>query len=124
MSNDEPPTTDRSPTHAKDASVTEGTSPTAELPPDVARTFERVEKLLGQIRGGLDAATRDSEHREFSIGRLVAAILQVIVAGLVALALLDWFLAAPTDSLLVKLAFAAVLQLSALTAFLVWRHSD
>lgn len=83
-----------------------------------------MEKHLSQIRGALDAAARESEHREFSIGRLIGAILQVIVAGLVALALLDWLLAAPSDSLdslFIKLAFAAVLQLSALTAFVLSR---
>ena len=73
--------------------------------------------------GALDAAARDSEHRDFSIGRLIGWILQVIVVGLVALALLDWLLQASVDSLLIKLAFAAVLQLSALTALVVSRGS-
>jgi hypothetical protein len=90
-----------------------------DLVPDATATLERMEKLLNQIRGTLDAAARAGEHREFSVGRTVGWVLQIIVAGLVVLALLDWLLAAPTDSLLVKLAFAAVLQLSALTAFLV-----
>jgi hypothetical protein len=48
-------------------------------------------------------------------------VLQVIVGGLVVLALFDWLLGAPVDGLLVKLVFAAVLQLGALTAFVVSR---
>jgi hypothetical protein len=88
------------------------------LPPDVLATLQQMEKRLTQIRGALDAAARDGAHREFSLWRIAGSILQVIVAGLV---VLDWLLQAPVDSLTVKLAFAAVLQLAALTAFVVAR---
>ena len=93
----------------------------ADPPPDPAVTLQHMEKLLGQIRGTLNAATRDEAHRELSLGRTLGAVIQVVVAGLVALALLDWLLDAPANTLYIKLAFAGVLQLSALTAFVVSR---
>jgi len=96
----------------------------APLPEDITRTFARMERILGRIHGALDASAREGEHREWSSGRLVGGILQVIVAGLVALALLDWLLHGVVNSLFVKLAFAMVLQLSALTAFVVSRKSS
>ena len=77
--------------------------------------------MLGEIRGTLDAAVRGKEHRDFSVGLLVGSILQVIVVGLLALSLLDWVFGATSGSMLIKLAFASVLQLSALTAFVVLR---
>jgi hypothetical protein len=92
-----------------------------QLPEDVTRTFERMERLLGQIHGALDAGVRERKHRELSHGRLAGAVLQVIVAGLVVLALLDWLLHGAVNSLFVKLAFAIVLQLAALTAFVLSR---
>ena len=90
-------------------------------PPDPAVTLQHMDKLLAQIRGTLNAATRDEAHRELSIGRTIGAVIQVVVAGLVALALLDWLLDAPAGGLYIKLAFAGVLQISALTAFVVSR---
>jgi ABC-type transport system involved in cytochrome bd biosynthesis fused ATPase/permease subunit len=92
------------------------------LPPDVAPAFERMERLLRQIRGALDTTAREAKYRDFSALRLVGAILQVFVVGLVVMALLDWIFAASAGSLLIKLAFATVLQLSALTAFVVSRQ--
>jgi hypothetical protein len=78
--------------------------------------------VLGEIRGALDAAERERQHKEFSSLRLIGAILQVVVGGLVALAVLDWVFEAQVEVLFVKLAFATVLQLIALTAFLLWRR--
>lgn len=95
-----------------------------ELPPDAAAALQRVEKLLGDIRGALDATARERAHHEYSPRRLIGAILQVIVVGLTLLALLDWLLDAAVEGLLVKLAFAAVLQLAALTAFLISREKQ
>jgi len=85
------------------------------------RSLARVERLLREIHAMLDAGVRDQEHHSFSLSLLVGSILQVVVAGLIALALLDWIFGAPSDALLLKLAFAAVLQLCALTAFAVSR---
>jgi hypothetical protein len=123
MPDDEQSDADEHQPRGRDSGRAGETEERADLIPDATVTLERMEKLLSQIRGALDAAARAGEHREFSIGRTAAWVLQIIVAGLVVLALLDWLLEAPTDSLLVKLAFAAVLQLSALTAFVV-SHGD
>lgn len=99
-----------------------------ELPPfsadrlaDLVASLQRIEKQLRDIRDTLDAAAREGKHRQYSPARLTGSILQVIVAGLIALAVLDWAFDAPADTLLAKLAFAAVLQLAALTAFIVAR---
>ena len=89
---------------------------------EVLTVLRRIDRVLGEIRGVLDAAERERQHKEFSSLRLIGAILQVIVGGLVALAVLDWVFEAQVEALFVKLAFAAVLQLTALTAFLFWRR--
>ncbi len=94
------------------------------LPEDVTHTFERIEQLLGRIHGTLDAGARERQHRELSYARLLGAILEVIVAALVALALLDYLLHGAVNSLFVKLAFALVLQVAALTAFVVARPNS
>ena len=121
MANDERPPADERRTGAENVGRTEGIGQPPELPPDATASLRRIEKLLSEIRGALDAAARAGEHREYSLGRVIGAVLQVIVGGLVVLALFDWLLGAPVDGLLVKLVFAAVLQLGALTAFVVSR---
>jgi hypothetical protein len=124
MPNDERPADQESQLDRTEAAGAGRRVERAPLPEDVTRTFERMERLLGRIHGALDASAREGEHREWSSGRLVGGILQVIVAGLVALALLDWLLHGVVSSIFVKLAFAMVLQLSALTAFVVSRKSS
>ncbi len=106
------------------APPTEGPQRPAEdsIPSSQWETLENMEHLLAEIRGALDAAARDAEHRAFSIAATVGAILQVVVGGLVVLALADWALGTSVPSILVKLAFAMVLQLAALTAFVVARR--
>lgn len=103
-----------------------GESDPAETPSpsaaEVLPVLRRIDRVLGEIRGALDAAERERQHKEFSSLRLIGAILQVVVGGLVALAVLDWIFEARVEALFVKLAFAAVLQLIALTAFLFWRR--
>lgn len=96
-----------------------GANKSNELPPSALTTLQQMEKTLTQIHGAIDASARDDEHRHFSTVKTVGAILQVVVGGLLALALLDWILGAETASLMTKLAFATVLQLCALTAFVV-----
>ena len=123
MPNDEPHADQKSQVAPRAPLGTQRRPESAQLPEDVTRTFERMEKLLGRIHGALDASARADEHRELSYGRLIGGVLQVIVAGLVALALLDWLLHGVVNSLFVKLAFAGVLQVSALTAFVVGRKS-
>ncbi len=103
-----------------------GESDPAETPSpsanEVLPVLQRIDRVLGEIRGALDATERERQHKEFSSLRLIGAILQVVVGGLVALAVLDWIFEARVEALFVKLAFAAVLQLIALTAFLFWRR--
>lgn len=103
-----------------------GESDPAETPSpfagEVLPVLQRIDRVLGEIRGALDATERERQHKEFSSLRLIGAILQVVVGGLLALAVLDWVFEAQVEVLFVKLAFAAVLQLIALTAFLFWRR--
>ena len=124
MPNDTRPAEQDNQVDVKEPVTTEPHPGSVQLPEDVTHTFERMERLLGRIHGALDAGVREREHREMSYGRLAGVILQVVVAALVALALLDWLLHGVVNSLFVKLAFAMVLQLSALTAFVVSRKSS
>ena len=124
MASDENPQTDELQSGSAGPATAEDQTERGSLPGDVAGAFERMEKLLSQIRGSLDSTAREARYREFSMLRLVGAVLEVFVAGFVILALLDWFFTAPTNKLLVKLAFAAVLQLAALTAFIVSREKQ
>lgn len=95
-------------------------SPSQEsLPEDVRHAFERLETLLKKIHGSLDARAREREHRDWAYLRTVAVILQILVAGLMVLALFDWILYGPVNTLIVKLAFAGVLQITSLTAFII-----
>ena len=124
MPNDERPTDQNSRSGTSEPVGAERHHESAPLPEDVTRTFERMERLLGRIHGALDAGAREGAHRELSYGRAIGGILQVIVAGLVALALLDLLLHGVVNALFVKLAFAMVLQLAAMTAFVVSRRSS
>lgn len=93
--------------------------PAGEPAAEQQSVFRRLEELLIEIRAGLDASLREQQHRSFSLVWLAGAIVQVFVLGLIALSTLDWFFQAAFQDLLIKLAFAAVLQLVALTAFLL-----
>jgi len=93
-------------------------APDEESLPPVARLEER----LTQIRDLLDTAEREQRHKEFSAARLTGALAQALVVALLAWALSDWVFALPPETVLVKLGFAAVLQLAALTAFVVGRE--
>ena len=72
----------------------------------------------------LGESVRERRHKEFSPARLVASLLQALVVGLLLWALSDWAFGEPGDVLLTKLAFAAVLQLSSLTGFVLGREVD
>ncbi|MBU0639563.1 MAG: hypothetical protein KKB50_11915 [Planctomycetes bacterium] len=84
----------------------------------------RIEDLLGQIRGELDATARDRQHKDFSATRLLGTCVQALVVALLAWALSDWIFQISGEALLIKLAFAAVLQLVALTALTVARREE
>jgi hypothetical protein len=87
----------------------------------IAATLARIDRTLRDIRGLLDAQTRERQHREFSPARLVGAVLQVFVLGLLILALVDWLYQWGVTRVYVKLAFAVVLQIMALTSFIAGR---
>ncbi|MGE0479852.1 MAG: hypothetical protein AB7Q17_05205 [Phycisphaerae bacterium] len=103
------------------ASTRAGESP----PPDAAAlderlaALQRIDRGIVELRGLIEAKLREDAYHEFSIARLIGAVLQVIVVGLVVLALLDWIFSGPLNTLLTKLAFAAFFQLAALTGFVV-----
>lgn len=88
---------------------------------DPASSLERIDRTLRDIRAILDAQVREQQHREFSAAQLVGAVLQAVVVGLLVLALLDWLYQWGVTRTYVKLAFAAVLQMMALTAFVAAR---
>jgi len=81
--------------------------------------LRRMEQALDEIRGRLEATARARQHREFSLPRLLAALCQMLVVGLVGVALADWTYQGPSARLLVELALAGVLQLGALTAYVL-----
>jgi len=81
---------------------------------------ERTEQLLGSILGQLKSMQRDNIFSEFSIMRLIAGIVQIIV--LFCLLISIWFLMSPArqvDSVLITLGFAILLQLMSLTFYIM-----
>ncbi len=103
-----------------------GASPQpADATREVVAALVRIEQVLGEIRGRLDVLDRERRYGTFSVARLAAAVLQAIVVGFFLAALADWlFYSDPVQAgaVLVKLGFAAVLQLAALTGFVVGRE--
>jgi hypothetical protein len=88
---------------------------------ELAAVLVRIEHALNEVREHLEASEHERQHREFSIARLLGSLLQALVIGLMIAALADWVYGQPEARQLVKLAFAGVLQLGALTAFLTAR---
>jgi hypothetical protein len=83
--------------------------------------LRRIERAVDEIRGRLETTARAQQHREFSLPRLLGALCQMLVVGLVGVALADWTYQGPSARLLVELALAGVLQLGALTAYVLAR---
>ncbi len=92
-------------------------APDAKNQPASLPASERVEKLLREIRDLLDVSARESQYKDFAMMRAAGAVLQAIVVGLLLWALSDAFFHAGAGAILVKLQFATLLQLGALTAF-------
>jgi hypothetical protein len=88
---------------------------------DLLAAIRRIEKRLGELHGSVEALVRERQHREFSIAALAGSLLQVVVVGFLFAALADWIYGGPPARQLVKIGFAAVLQLGALTAFFIAR---
>lgn len=100
--------------------------PTAPLAPEEGEeslvVLHRIERLLSEIHGRLETTERAQRHQEFSLARLVGTLLQVLVVVVMLWAVADWVYQAPPGGQLVKLAFAGVLQMGALTAFMLARE--
>ena len=90
-------------------------------PEDAAAAVARLERLLREVRGALDAREREHEHQEFSVVRLLGAVVQMCAIGMLTWAAIDCYMQPLMDQALVKAVFAGVLQLMALTTFLVSR---
>jgi len=89
-------------------------------PKEQKNSSDRVEQLLNSILGQLKGMQRDHIFGEFSIMRLIAGIVQIIV--LFCLLISIWFLMSPTkqvDSVLITLGFAILLQLMSLTFYIM-----
>ena len=92
--------------------------------PDLLVALDRIQNTLDELRRLQAASVREHRHREFSPARLFGSILQALVFGLMLWALSDWVFAAAREPLFVKLGFALVLQLGALTAFILGREVE
>lgn len=87
---------------------------------ELRASLGRIERMLGQIHGLLDTSQRARTYRDFSILSAAGALLQVLVVLLTIAAFIDWVYRESVFGLtLVKLGLATVLQLGALTAFIV-----
>ncbi len=90
----------------------------------------RIEKNLAEVRAQVNATSRESRHKQFSFTLLAGGIAQAVVIALLLWTLSDiLFLSgtsgpAPLGDRLIKLAFAGVLQLVALTAFTASRSGE
>jgi len=91
---------------------------------DLLAALLRIERSLDDIRRALSATVREDRHAQFSLARLVGAILQALVVGWLLWGVSDWAFGEPSETLRTKLGFAAVFQLVALTAFLVGRERN
>lgn len=89
---------------------------------ELLASLRRIERLLEQVRQRLEVTERATRYREFSLARLIGALLQALVVGLLVAALADWAFQGSPAQQLVKLTFAGVLQLGALTAFIMTRE--
>jgi hypothetical protein len=103
----------------KDAQADGHNASTARRRAELLDVLERMEGQLRHLHGQFDNTERERQHQHFSAARLIGAILQALVLGLVIAGSADWVYGSPVGPLLVKLGFAAVFQLGALTAFLV-----
>ncbi len=89
-------------------------------PKDQDQSLESCEHLLRGILEQLKSTRRDEMFGEFSIMRLMAGVVQVIV--LFCLLITIWFLMSPDrqdSSVLISLGFAMVLQMMALTFYIM-----
>lgn len=88
---------------------------------DPRALLRHIDAALNDIRANLDALARDRERRDLTAGRLTGAVAQSLVIALLAWAASDWIFGVAFETLATKLGFALVLQLLALTGFLLSR---
>jgi D-glycero-D-manno-heptose 1,7-bisphosphate phosphatase len=91
------------------------TNPAKQNTPD-----NNTEQLLNRILEQLKSMRRDNMFGEFSLTKLIASIVQIIV--LLCLLISIWFLISPArrdNAVLITLAFAMVLQVMALTFYIM-----
>lgn len=81
--------------------------------------LRRVDERLASIDRRLESLARERQHEEFSIARLIGVVVQVAAVGALVVSIAAWAFQAALGQQLVLLLFAGVLQLGALTAFVV-----
>jgi len=102
--------------HLPDSKATNGQT----NPPEPQAADNKTELLLRNILEQLKSMQRTEMFSEFSIMRLIAGVVQIIV--LLCLLITIWFLMSPSrqnTTVLVGLGFAAVLQMMALTFYIM-----
>lgn len=87
--------------------------------PSREELLRRFDERLASIDQRMEALTRERQHEEFSIVRLVGVVVQVAAVGALVVAVASWVFQAALGQQLVLLLLASVLQLGALTAFVV-----
>jgi len=101
-------------------SVAEETEHTETAPANKNNSTLTSEQLLSSILQQLKSRQREDMFAEFSIMKLIAGVLQIIV--LFCLLISIWFIMSPTsqnDSVLISLGFALVFQMMALTFYIM-----
>lgn len=92
----------------------------ADIPSEMDISGESSEVLLRRILEQLKRMQREDMFGEFSIMRLLAGVIQVIVLGCLLISI--WFLMSPTkheSSILISLGFAMVLQMMSLSFYIM-----
>jgi D-glycero-D-manno-heptose 1,7-bisphosphate phosphatase len=93
---------------------------TSPLPQTVENQTNKTDKLLVDILGQLKSMQRADMFSEFSIMRLIAGIMQILVLFCLLIAI--WFLLSPQEkssSIFISLGFAAVFQLMSLSFYIM-----
>jgi hypothetical protein len=99
----------------------DGDEPPASQPAKSPDDLARVEATLEAIREQLEFLTRERRYHEFSLVRALGVAAQIVVLGFAIFALSEFVYGQSATGVIVKLMFAGVFQLAALTAFVVSR---
>ena len=107
---------------AKQSALQQSDRPQA-VPAEQSPGSERTEQLLNSILEQLKSIQRADMFGEFSIMRLMAGVVQIIVPFCLLISI--WFLMSPTrqnNAVLISLGFAMVLQMMALTFYIMQKR--